>query len=181
MAAHPLHPHQAARWVSAPFTYERVGGSAGRAQGSGGYESFSRSQTLARHDFDATSEDLMTWRAHERAGLRASVSSPRAEEGTVVLMRLGVGVLSLRIPCRIVYVVDEPRRRGFAYCTLPGHPESGEELFLLERRDDERIVFTITGFSKPATVAARLGGPITRRLQQGMTTRYLRALDRLEA
>jgi uncharacterized protein (UPF0548 family) len=31
------------------------------------------------------------------------------------------------VPCRVVYVVDEPRRAGFAYGTLPGHPEIGGE------------------------------------------------------
>ena len=30
----------------------------------------------------------------------------------------------LRAPCRVVYVIDEPDVRGFAYGTLPGHPES---------------------------------------------------------
>jgi uncharacterized protein (UPF0548 family) len=29
----------------------------------------------------------------------------------------------------VVYVVDEHDRRGFAYGTLRGRPESGEELF----------------------------------------------------
>jgi uncharacterized protein (UPF0548 family) len=44
--------------------------------------------------------------------------------GTDVLAHLG----PIRVPCRVVYVLDEPERRGFAYGTLPGHPESGEEL-----------------------------------------------------
>ena len=34
--------------------------------------------------------------------------------------------------CRIVYVVDEPRKFGFAYGTLPDHAESGEERFTVE-------------------------------------------------
>ncbi len=79
--------------------------------------------------------------------------------GTVVLMRWGVGFLSLRIPCRVVEVIDEPRRKGFAYVTLVGHPESGEEQFLLERLDDGSITFTITVVSKPASTLAKLGAP----------------------
>jgi hypothetical protein len=56
----------------------------------------------------------------------------------------------MRAPCRVVYVIDEPRRRGFAYGTLPGHPESGEEAFVLEQRDDGTIASNIIAFSRPA-------------------------------
>ncbi|GAA4732513.1 hypothetical protein GCM10023350_14890 [Nocardioides endophyticus] len=75
------------------------------------------------------------------AGARGSwalvaASGPVADTDTVVDMRFGLGPLALRIPCRVVYVVDEPERAGFAYGTLPGHPETGEELFLLSRLGD---------------------------------------------
>ena len=178
MAAHVLAPDRAAALGRAPFSYEAVGATAHEAPQ--GYQFLSRSRLLARRDFASAVEDLMAWRAHEQAGLTVAASSRRVEEGTVVLLHLGVGALALRAPCRVVYVVDEPRRRGFAYGTLPGHPESGEELFLLEQRDDERIGFTITAFSKPVSAFAKLGGPFTRWVQQAMTTRYLRALDRLD-
>lgn len=79
-------------------------------------------------------------------------------------------------PCRVVYVIDEADRCGFAYGTLPGHPESGEEAFLLDRGTDTATTFTITGFSRPATTAAKLAGPLARRVQDFLTARYLRAL-----
>lgn len=41
---------------------------------------------------------------------------------------------------RIVYVVDEPRRFGCAYETLPGHVERGEERFLIEITEGESVV-----------------------------------------
>lgn len=69
---------------------------------------------------------------------------------------MGVGPLALRIPCRVIYVIDEPERSGFAYGTLPGHPESGEELFLLQWHEDGQIAFTITAFSKGGSLPARL-------------------------
>ncbi len=31
-------------------------------------------------------------------------------------------------PCRVVYEVERPDARGFAYGTLPGHPATGEEV-----------------------------------------------------
>ena len=153
MPAHVLSPGCAATLARAPFSYEGVGATGHEAPQ--GYQSLSGSRLLARRDFRPAVEDLMTWRVHERAGLTVAASSQRVEEGTVVLLRLGVGALALRAPCRVVYVVDEPRRQGFAYGTLPGHPESGEELFLLHQRDDGRVGFTITAFSKPASALAK--------------------------
>jgi uncharacterized protein (UPF0548 family) len=114
---------------------------------------------------------------HDKAGLRVHASEPTARLDAVVVMRLGVGSLSLQIPCRVVEVIDEPNRRGFAYGTLPGHPESGEESFVLDRGADDSIRLTVSAFSKPATRLARLGGPVTRAAQDWMTRRYLAALD----
>jgi uncharacterized protein (UPF0548 family) len=92
-------------------------------------------------------------------------------------MRLGFGPIGASIPCRVVYLIEEPDRHGFAYGTLPGHPEAGEELFLLERGDDGSASFTIRAFSRPATVLTRLGGPVARAVQRAMTGRYLRAIE----
>lgn len=93
---------------------------------------------------------------------------------------MGVGALGLENSLSRVDVVDDPLRGGFTYATLPGHPESGEEQFLLEQQDDGRIYFTITAFSKPASTVAKLGGPVGRAAQWLVTERYLRALDRIE-
>jgi uncharacterized protein (UPF0548 family) len=77
---------------------------------------------------------------------------------------------------RVVYVVDEDRRRGFAYGTLPGHPESGEESFVVEHLEDDTVRFAITAFSHPATLLAKLGGPVSRLVQSRVTNRYLHAV-----
>jgi uncharacterized protein (UPF0548 family) len=60
-------------------------------------------------------------------------------------------------------VVDEPHRFGFAYGTLPGHPESGEEAFVIDDTD-QGVVFQIVAFSRPAAALARLGTPVSRRI-----------------
>lgn len=172
----PLPGDTATALRAAQFTYPEVGASAGTPPP--GYRHLTRTRLLDGPALATATHRLMTWQVHERSGLRVAASSPRAEPGAVVLMRLGVGPLALRIPCRVVYVVDEPDRKGFAYGSLPGHPESGEELFLLHRDDRGRVGFTVTAFSRPATALARAGGVLTRRFQDLMTTRYLRVLDR---
>src|SRR5687767_6354528 len=119
-----LSPRVAAALRETAFTYPEVGATADSPPA--GYRTFTRTRTLSDAEFDHAGALLMAWQAHERAGLRVAASSKRAEAGAVVLMRLGIGRVSIRIPCRVVYVIDEPDRIGFAYGTLPGHPVAGE-------------------------------------------------------
>jgi uncharacterized protein (UPF0548 family) len=67
---------------------------------------------------------------------------------------------------RIVYVIDEPRRFGFAYGTLPGHVERGEERFSVEWLDDDTVWYDLEAFSRPRYWGARLARPLARRLQR---------------
>ena len=122
--------------------------------------------------FAAAADALRHWEAHRRAGARlVPEAAPPAAGGTVLVVVRLVG-LHVIAPCRVVYVTDEPERFGFAYGTLPGHPEAGEESFHIEPRRDG-IYFVIFRIVHPL---ARLGGPVARRLQLGFTERYLDAL-----
>src|SRR5690606_5632777 len=72
---------------------------------------------------------------------------------------------------RVVYVVDEAdamrARFGFAYGTLPGHAETGEEQFLVEHdRTTDDVWYSIVAFSRPRHALARMGYPVVRRLQK---------------
>lgn len=120
----------------------------------------------------------MSWGVQRGAGLHVDASSERATKGFTVTVRLGVGPVAVRVPCIVVFTVDEARRRGFAYGTLPGHPERGEELFLVEHRDDDSVRLTIRAFSRPALWWSRASGPAGRLVQRVVTARYLGALER---
>jgi uncharacterized protein (UPF0548 family) len=119
---------------------------------------------------------LLSWQAHLRAGLQVSASPATAGPGTVALLGLGTGRLRMSGPVRVVYVTCEPDRRGFAYGTLAGHPERGEEAFLITLSGGGTVTFTITAFSTPATPLAKAAGPAGRAIQHHITARYLRAL-----
>jgi uncharacterized protein (UPF0548 family) len=161
---------------SRPFTYADVGGT--RDAPPPGYHQLTETVALdAGADFDQAVTLLMSWQVQARAGLEVKASGLTVSDGAVVAMRLGYGPVGVSIPCRVVYIIDEPDRHGFAYGTLPGHPEAGEELFLLERSADGSVSFTISAFSRPATVLTRLGGPVARAVQRAMTGRYLRAIE----
>jgi uncharacterized protein (UPF0548 family) len=81
-----------------------------------------------------------------------------------------------RIPARVVYVIDEPDRKGFAYGTLPGHPERGEEAFVVERRSDDSVWLVIRAFSRPSNAFFWATYPALRMMQAVFTARYERAL-----
>lgn len=153
------------------LTYSEVGATAGELPA--GYRHVRRSRALGRGEdtFLAASDALMHWNVHRRAGLRVEADTPTAARGTTVILRW----FGFTIPCRVVYVIDEPNRRGFAYGTLPGHPESGEERFCVERDADGGVRATITVFSRPGRWFTRLGDPVARVVQSIMTGRYLRS------
>jgi uncharacterized protein (UPF0548 family) len=102
--------------------------------------------------------------------------TPYITPGTSVVLRLPAGPFSLRAPSRVVYVIDEPDRVGFAYGTLEGNPISGEESFVVERTESGEVWLTLREFSRPSNRLWRLGSPALRIAQRRMARRYLRAL-----
>ncbi len=156
----------------AELTYSEVGASAHEPLPAG-YHHVRASRRLGVVDLDAAAEALMTWQLQERSGVRRVSGPPRATLGADVTFRF----LGQKVPCRVVDVVDEPDRRGFAYGTLPGHPETGEERFVVERDPATgEVTVTVTAFSNHALWRTRLAGPLGRLLQRTMTQRYLKAL-----
>jgi len=162
------------RYATAPFSYDEVG--ATQRDLPPGYRHARRVTRLGagRPVFDEAAALLFGWEMHRRAGLTVATSGAAAPGRTVVL---GIGVgLVLVVPCRVAYVVNEPRRHGFAYGTLPGHPEEGEESFVVVRDDDDAVWLQITAFSRPGSRVSRLAGPIGRAAQALVTRRYELAL-----
>jgi uncharacterized protein (UPF0548 family) len=93
----------------------------------------------------------------------AGIPIATGEVAGVIVRAFGVHFLNA---ARIVYVIDEPRRTGFAYGTLPGHAERGEERFLVEHLADDSVWFDLLAFSRPRYWLARLAQPLARRLQR---------------
>jgi uncharacterized protein (UPF0548 family) len=166
----------AERLSAAELTYREAGQTAGRLPP--GYHHLRRSVAAGSGDgtFEDATRALFGWQVHLRAGLRVTAPAATVQPGGVVLLGVGAGPLRVSAPCRVVYMVDEPHRRGFAYGTLPGHPESGEEAFVIEQHKDGTVAFAITAFSTAATLLARAAGPAGRAIQGIDTARYLRAL-----
>jgi uncharacterized protein (UPF0548 family) len=127
-------------------------------------------------DFAVARDGLRRWRAHHMPGIRVLPSGVAVVEGATCVVAVGTPVLALAAPCRVVDVVDEPRRFGFSYRTLPGHPEQGEESFTLVFEDGGDVRFVVAARSRPATAVVRVVAPVARRVQHLVARRYLRAL-----
>ena len=140
-----------------------------------GYHHVRKSAVIGsgRTRFEDAAAKVMRWGMLRGAGVRVDATSDVAAVGSEVL----VGIGPVRAPCRVVYVIDDPDRRGFAYGTLPGHPESGEELFAV-RYDPatDEVHAEVAAFSRHATWWSKLGSPVTALMQRVITSRYLTAL-----
>jgi uncharacterized protein (UPF0548 family) len=158
------------------FSYIEVGATAGAVLPAG-YSHVRRATVIGRGEavFAAAAGDLLHWQVQRGAGLTVRAAD-EVTVGGLVWMGLGVGPVKVGFRCRVVDVVDEPRRKGFSYGTLRGHPEAGEEAFTVVWRDDDAVELQIVAFSRPAHWWIKLGGPVPGLVQSWMTGRYLKAL-----
>lgn len=137
--------------------------------------------------FAAAGAAVLGWDLLRGVGVRPTADAERAAPGVRVQVHLGAGRLALTAPCEVVWAEDGPNRAGFAYGTLPGHPERGEEGFLVELdgSDDPggeqggAVWFTVTAFSRPDRWFTRAAGPLVPVFQRLYARRCGQVLRRL--
>ncbi|WP_329376688.1 DUF1990 domain-containing protein [Streptomyces sp. NBC_01351] len=127
-----------------------------------------------RAAFEAAGTAVTTFHAHRTSGMRVRAADGAVRPGSRVVVGIGLGPLRIDAPCEVIWTAYEPARVGFAYGTLTGHPECGEESFMVEIDPDGTVWFTVTAFSRPNSWYTRLGGPVIPFLQ----LRYARWLGR---
>ncbi|WP_306362454.1 DUF1990 family protein [Nocardia sp. CC227C] len=160
-----------------PFTYAEVGASKGEFPT--GYHHFRIRRRIGsgRAVFERAGADIRAYRMQRGTGIFRAASTPVAEVGTRLTVRLGAGPFGITAPCQVVYVLEESDRLGFAYGTLPGHPECGEEVFAVEHDPADGSVYgVVAAFSRPGAWYTRLGGPAVRIIQRYMAGRYIDAV-----
>jgi uncharacterized protein (UPF0548 family) len=121
--------------------------------------------------FNKAVEALRSWKMFDLGWV--SLCWPEAEikvGTTVAALASHFGFWSLH-PARIVFLVDDDdarmRRSGFAYGTLQGHGEKGEETFIIEwLHADDSVWYDLRSFSRPGQSLTSLGYPIARMLQK---------------
>lgn len=156
---------------NAPFNYAEVGRSLGPTPA--GYVANHGRVRLGYGEatFNKAIEALRNWKMFDLDW--AAICWPEAEievGTTVATLARHFGFWSLH-PARIVLLINDDdwrmRRIGFAYGTLQGHGERGEETFIIERHfADDSVWYDLRSFSRPGQWLTMLGYPIARRLQK---------------
>lgn len=97
-------------------------------------------------------------------------TSPRRSRGRDLTLRVG--------SCVVTEVINEESRAGFAYRTLPGHLESGDQTFLVEQRSSGRLVTTIVSDSVPGHPLFAAAASLSVAAQRMMARRYAAGMRR---
>ena len=126
----------------------------------------------------AAVDGIRAWRMHRGQGFTVVPAAPPIAPGTDVLSAIPLPLPPAHVlaACRVVWVVDEADRYGFGYGTLPLHPSTGEEAFVVRRAGDGGVDLHVTAFSRPHHPLVRLGGPVARRQQARAARGYADAL-----
>jgi uncharacterized protein (UPF0548 family) len=164
---------------SCTFTYDCVGGTES--------QTFPRGYTVDRNRillgrgeeaWKRAVADLEHWTMFSLDWCWLTPARPPVATGTVVAVAFKhFGFWSIN-SARIVYVIDESDRRAFAYGTLPGHSESGEERFQIERASDDSVYYDLLAFSRPRDLLPRLAKPLARHLQRRFVEQSQAAMKR---
>jgi len=182
-----------ARQPSEPFSYDCVGATRENPKARRGWNIDHERVLLGtgRETFERARRAIERWEMFP-----AEVATlywpkpPRAGLCVAVLYRASLVKLWMLFPARIVDFLDGPveaggpriERYGFAYGTLPDHPERGEERFLVEwDRGDDRVWYDLLAVSQPAHWLARVGYFYARMEQARFRRLSCRAMQRAAA
>jgi len=125
--------------------------------------------------WERAAREVLRWGVKTASGFSVDSTDP-VSQGDLVSVRARVFKVSIVEPVQVVIVVEEPDRVGFAYKTMPGHPVSGEEAFIVHRHGDE-VSLTVRSLTRAAPQQPwRLLYPLLRIAQRVARRRYLRAL-----
>jgi len=120
-------------------------------------------------------EALLAWGVKTRSGFTV-IGDATVREGADVTLVAELGPLRIHEPARVVSVVDEEDRAGFAYGTRLGHPVSGEEAFILTREPNGDVVLTLRSLTRAPRNLWLLAYPAALLAQRLYRRRYSSAL-----
>ena len=166
---------------SLPFSYPEVGVS--RDGAPPGYPVNHHHGRLGtgQQTFARAVEAIRGWKMYETGWTKLCLPEAPITEATVVgVLGRHFGLWSLNA-CRIAYTIEEEgslmKRYGFAFGTLPGHVERGEERFTVEwDRADDSVSYEVFAFARPAHPLARTGQPFVRLVQRRFAADSLRSM-----
>ena len=147
-----------------PFSYEEVGASKDKIP-SGYPINHHRVQIGNGADAFALAKNaIQNWTMYQLEWTRLFPADAPIAVGAVVCVVVNHRLCWSLNPCRIVYLIEESggeiEQYGFAFGTLPGHSEEGEERFTVEwNRADDSVWYELLAFARPHHILARIGFP----------------------
>jgi uncharacterized protein (UPF0548 family) len=145
-----------------------------------GYLRYARTVRVGHGErgWDSATSAVLRWQVKTRSGFSVEpvTGGTRVRDGADYRLTAGFGPWTVREPVRVVAVVDEAGRCGFAYGTLVGHPVSGEEAFIVHRSSDGDVWLTLRSLTRAARGGWRWAFPLLLAAQAHYRRRYLRAL-----
>jgi uncharacterized protein (UPF0548 family) len=177
-----------ARQSALDFTYPAVGATCGKQPMPAGFV-VDRTRVELGYGpvvFERAKRAIAEWRQFRLDWLELFPNDTPIRAGETVLVIARAGGVWWTNAARIVYVVDESdaakSQFGFAYGTLPGHVETGEERFLIEwDRATDNVSFEILAFSRPNHFLVRLNKRRARAMQKRFAEESTAAMHRYAA
>jgi len=128
--------------------------------------------------FDAEGNPIAPSRAETDLRYDAD-GTPYVGAGTTVHLEGRVKGMRAEAELRVIFVIEEPRRVGFALGTISDSVVSGEESFMLDWNDKDEVWFTVRAFDRATALLYRMFPGMVRRRRRALETRYLRAISPL--
>lgn len=141
--------------AAAPLTYDEVGMADADPPSGWSLDHHRVLLGAGEETFSQAVAALRSW-AMLPGWVRAHPPGPPVTGGVVAVTLRRLGVVWVA-PCRVVRLIDQPDRVGFAWGTLEGHPLAGEERFLVERGDGGEVWYDLRAVSRPGRWWLRAG------------------------
>jgi uncharacterized protein (UPF0548 family) len=168
--------------ASDTFSYPQIGATAAKVPNGYNVDHNRLKIGTGDGDFELAEKAIREWKMFDFPWVRLWPNTTPIEVGrTVAIVVEHFGFYSMNA-ARIVYVIDEQGdvdRFGFAYGTLTEHGEIGEERFSVEyHRSTGEVWYDLFAFSRPGSLPARIGYPLSRYLQRSFASDSLNAMKR---
>lgn len=167
-------PKLIANWQSKAFTYKDVGFTKTKnTEPPQGFNLDRRRIVLGHGEqvFLKAKECVKNWKMYDVGWMDIHRPLPKIEEGAISVTFLKLcGIWFTAIPCRIIYTINEElpdkHQFGFGFGTIEGHPEKGEERFLVEwNKEDDTVHYEVYAISRSGHFLTKCGYPVMRYLQ----------------
>ncbi len=153
-----------------PFSYREVGASKGTIPSGYPINHYQVRLGKGEKTFSRSQNAIQNWTMYRLDWTRLYPPGAPIVAGKVVCVVVNHGFCWSLNPCRIIYTLEEKgtvERFGFAFGTLPGHSEEGEERFVVEwHHADDSVWYELLSFARPHHFLAKLGFPFVRLFQQ---------------